>query len=77
MPNPFMPNNTTKSNEPNPPGIKLMRPDNAAMIKMPIKVGNAIWIPTIYAAKYSTNAATNHSTADTIVQYTPRYFSLC
>ena len=63
--------NTTKSNAPKPPGIKLTKPDKAAITNIPTKVINEICISTINAAKYNTVAAAIHSTHDTTVQYTP------
>ena len=73
IPSDLRPSSTTKSNAPKPPGIKLTNPDNAAIMKIPIKFIKEISIPTINAEKYKTTAAANHSTQETNVQYTPIY----
>src|SRR5699024_6715168 len=67
----FNPSNSTKSNVPNPPGIKLINPDNAPMINIPINTEKYTCIPTINNAIYNTAAEIIHSILETMVQYIP------
>src|SRR5699024_7685343 len=67
----FNPSNSTKSNVPNPPGMKLINPDKAPMINIPMNTGKCTCIPTINSAMYNTKAAIIHSILETMVQYIP------